>query len=69
MDDRTIKNAMTLFTFVDTVFAGRTAIKRLRQARSDDDGLELLDALLHAAIVITGVIIIVRRLREKDEPA
>ncbi len=59
-------NAKTLFTFVGTIFAGRTALKRIREARVDEDRLELLDAALHAAIVITGLLIVVRRLRQKD---
>jgi hypothetical protein len=65
----TMTNAKNLFTFVGTILAGRTAISRMREARADGDRLELLDALLHAAIVITGVLILVRQLREKDEPA
>jgi hypothetical protein len=64
-----MKNAKTLFTFIGTIFAGRTAIHRMRQARTDEDRLELLDAALNAAVVITGLLILVRRLREKDEPA
>jgi hypothetical protein len=64
-----MKNAKTLFTFVGTIFAGRTAIRRMRDARTDQDRLELLDAALNVAVVITGLLILVRRLREKDEPA
>jgi hypothetical protein len=66
MDERNLRNAKTLFTVVGTILAGRTAIQRMRQARVDEDRLELLDALLNAAVVITGLIIIVRNLREKD---
>jgi len=62
-----MKNARTLFTFAGTVFAGRTAIRRVRQARTDGDKLELLDAALNAAVVISGVFILVRQLRRKDE--
>jgi hypothetical protein len=64
-----MKNAKTLFTFVGTIFAGRTAIRRMREAHTEQDRLELLDAALNAAVVITGLLILVRRLREKDEPA
>jgi hypothetical protein len=64
-----MKNAKTLFTFIGTIFAGRTAIKRIGEARTDEDKLELLDAALHAAIVITGLLIVVRQLRRKDDPA
>jgi hypothetical protein len=64
-----MRNAKTLFTFVGTIFAGRTAIHRMRQARTEEDRLELLDAALNAAVVITGLLILVRRLRQKDDPA
>jgi len=64
-----MKNAKTLFTFVGTIFAGRTAIRRMREAHTEQDRLELLDAALNVAVVITGLLILVRRLREKDEPA
>jgi hypothetical protein len=64
-----MKSAKTMFAFIGTIFAGRTAISRMRQARTEQDRLEMLDAVLHAAIVITGLLIIVRRLRENDAPA
>ena len=63
----TARNLKSLMTLVGTAFAGRTAIARLRQAREDDDRLELLDAALNIAVVITGVIVIVRRLRQGEE--
>ena len=62
-----MRNARTLFTVVGTILAGRTAIQRMRQARTDGDRLELFDALLNAAVVITGLLIVVRRLRERDD--
>jgi hypothetical protein len=62
-----MRNAKTVITLVGTLFAGRTAIQRIRQARLDDDRLELLDAALNAAVVITGVLVIVRRLRRGEE--
>ena len=62
-----MKYAKTMLTFVGTIFAGRTAIRRMRQARSDEDRLELLDAALNAAVVITGLLVVVRRLRQKEE--
>jgi hypothetical protein len=61
-----MKNAKVLFAFVSTIFAGRTAIQRIRAARTEEDRLELLDAALNVAVVITGLLIIVRRLRAKD---
>jgi hypothetical protein len=61
-----MKNTRTLITLVGTIFAGRTALQRIRQARVDNDRLELLDAALNAAVVITGVLVIVRRLRKGE---
>jgi hypothetical protein len=61
------KKLRSLLTLVGTVFAGRTAIARLRQARTDQDRLELLDAALNIAVVVTGVLVIVRRLRQGEE--
>jgi hypothetical protein len=62
-----MKNAKTLITLVGTLFAGRTALQRIRQARIDQDRLELLDAALNAAVVVTGVLVIIRRLRKGEE--
>jgi hypothetical protein len=64
-----VNNVRTLITFVSTVMAARTAIARIRQAREDDDRLELLDAFLNAAVVVTGTIVIIRRLRRGEEEA
>ena len=64
-----MKNIKTVITFVSTVMAGRTALARLRQARDDGDRLELVDALLNAIVVVTGTIIIVRRLRRGEDEA
>ena len=63
-----MKNAKALFTFVGMIFAGRTAIHRIRDATRDDDRLEMLDAAIHIAAVVTGLLVIVRRLR-RGEPA
>ncbi len=63
----TPKNVKSMLTLIGTAFAGRTAIARMRQARDDDDRLELLDAALNIVVVITGVLVIVRRLRQGEE--
>jgi hypothetical protein len=60
------KKVNSLVTFVTTVMAGRHAVSRLRQAREDGDMLELIDAALNAAVVVTGLIVIVRRLRRGE---
>ena len=64
-----MKNIKSLITFVSTIMAGRTAWARIRQAREDGDRLELVDAALNAIVVVTGTIIIVRRLRRGEEEA
>jgi hypothetical protein len=64
-----VNKAKTLITIVGTVMAGRTALNRVRQAREDGDRLELLDAFLNAAVVITGLIVIVRRMRRGEDDA
>jgi len=64
-----VKNIKNIVTFVSTVMAGRTAISRLRQAREDGDRLELVDALLNSVVLVTGTIIIIRRLRRGEEEA
>jgi hypothetical protein len=64
-----VKNIKTVITFIGTVMAARTAISRIRQARDDDDRMELVDALLNAAVVVTGTIVIIRRMRRGEEEA
>jgi hypothetical protein len=64
-----VKNIKSIVTFVTTVMAGRTAIQRLKQAREDGDRLELVDAALNAVVLVTGTIIIVRRLRRGEVEA
>ena len=59
-----MKNAKTIATLIGTALSARTALQRVQQARVDSDRLELLDALLNTAVVITGVLVIVRRLRQ-----
>jgi hypothetical protein len=59
----------TAITVISTVMAARTALARVRQAREDGDQLELVDAALNALVVVSGVIIIVRRLRRGEDEA
>ena len=61
---RFIKTAITI---ISTVMAARTALERVRQAREDGDQLELVDAALNALVVVSGVIIIVRRIRRGED--
>jgi hypothetical protein len=62
-----MKHAKTIATLLGTAFSARTALQRVQQARVDADRLELLDALLNTLVVITGVLVIVRRLRQGEE--
>jgi hypothetical protein len=39
------------------------AVKQIREARQTGDMLEVLDAVASAAVVVTGLALIVRRLR------
>ena len=64
-----MKNIKSVITFVSTVMAARTAIARFRQAREDGDRLELVDAALNTIVVISGTIIIIRRLRRGEDEA
>ena len=64
-----MKKAKTLITIVTTVMSGRTALARLKQARQDGDHLELVDAFLNAVVLVTGTIIIVRRMRRGEVEA
>jgi hypothetical protein len=64
-----VKKAKTLLTIVGTLMSGRTALNRIRQAREDGDALELIDAALNVAVVITGLVVIVRRLRRGEQEA
>ena len=62
-----MKNVKTLLTIIGTLMSGRTAINRISQAREDGDARELLDAALNVAVVVTGLVVIVRRLRREQD--
>jgi hypothetical protein len=64
-----VKRATSIVSVVTTVMAGRTAIQRLLQARDDGDRFELVDALLNVLVLVTGTIVIVRRLRRGEDEA
>jgi hypothetical protein len=63
---KTIKN---LVTIVGQVLVARTAVSRLRQARGGDDRLELVDAIINIVALVSGTLVIVRRLRSGEEEA
>lgn len=57
----------SLISLIGTALAARTALARIRQVREDGDKLEMLDAALNAAVLVTGAIVIFRRLRAGKE--
>jgi len=58
-----VKNVRTAVTLIGTVLAARTALARIKQARADNDRMELLDAAVNGIAVVTGVIVVLRRIR------
>jgi hypothetical protein len=57
----------TYLSLGTSLFSGFTAVKKVRAARAEDDTLRLVDALLRAAVVTTGIILLVRELRRADD--
>jgi hypothetical protein len=57
----------TYLSIGTSLFSAFSAVKKVRTARSEEDGLLLLDAVLRAAAVTTGIILLVRELREHDD--
>jgi hypothetical protein len=53
----------TYLSIATSLFSGFSAFKKVRAARTEDDKLMLLDAVLRAAVVTTGVVLLVRELR------
>jgi hypothetical protein len=64
-----VKKHNSLITIVFTLMSGRTALRRIGQAREDGDPWEVLDAALNVAVLVTGLIVIVRRLRRGEGEA
>jgi hypothetical protein len=60
-------SARTLVTLAGQVLVARTAYHRLREAREDGDQLDLADALVNAAALVLGTVVIVRNLRRGEE--
>ena len=54
----------TLFRIGPHIAAGGSAFAALRRARRSGDKLELVDAVVSTAAVITGVLLLVRELRK-----
>ncbi len=61
-------NAKTLMRVGPEVATAASVVIALRRARRSGDKLELADALVSALAVITGVLLLIRRLRKGEEP-
>ncbi len=57
-------DSQDLIKIAGTAFAVYSVIKTIRTARQDEDGLQLMEAVLRGATVGLSVIIIVRNMRE-----
>ncbi|MCX2967435.1 hypothetical protein WDH52_02815 [Streptomyces sp. TRM70308] len=55
--------ASTYISIGTSLFGAVSVVKQLRQARSDKDTLVLADAVVSAAAITTGVLILLRELR------
>jgi hypothetical protein len=64
-----VKKRNSLVTIVFTLMSGRTALNRIREAREDGDPWEILDAALNVAVLVTGLIVVARRLRRGEGEA
>jgi hypothetical protein len=53
----------TYLSIGTSLFSAFTAVKKVRAARSEEDNLQLIDAVLRAAAVTTGIVLLVRELR------
>ncbi len=57
----------TYLSIGTSLFSAFSAVKKVRTARSEDDRLLLIDAVLRAAAVTTGIVLLVRELRRLDD--
>ena len=55
--------ASNLATLLGILMAGRTAVTRVLQAKEDGDRFEILDAAINVLALVTGLIVVVRRMR------
>jgi hypothetical protein len=53
----------TYLSIGTSLFSAFSAVKKVRTARAEEDNLQLLDAVLRAAAVTTGIVLLVRELR------
>lgn len=57
-------NGQDVLRIASTAFALYSVVKTVRDARNDEDGLQLMEGLLRGATLTLSVLVIVRNLRE-----
>ncbi|MBW1598265.1 MULTISPECIES: hypothetical protein [unclassified Streptomyces] len=55
--------AGTYLSIGSSLFGAVSVVRQARQAREESDGLRLVDAVVSAAAITTGVLLLVRELR------
>jgi chorismate synthase len=60
-------DAQDYMKIASTGFAVYTVVSTIRNARNDDDGLQLLEGVLRGATLALSLAIIVRNLRHVDD--
>jgi hypothetical protein len=66
-DDGKKSRKGTYLSIGGSLFSGFSAFKKVRAARTEEDKLMLLDAVLRAAVVTTGIVLLVRELRRASD--
>jgi hypothetical protein len=56
--------AGTYLSIGTTVFGTLGVVKQFRAARGDGDALKVVDAVVRAAVIVTGVAVLLRELRQ-----
>lgn len=61
----TKEQTQDLMKVASMAFAVYTVVKTIRDARNDNDGLQMTEALLRGATVTLSVVLLVRNLRQE----
>jgi hypothetical protein len=64
---RSLSDPKTLVTIVGQLLLVRTVLNRFKEARAEGDAFDLFDAAVNAVALVTGTIVLVRRLRRGEE--
>jgi hypothetical protein len=54
-------------TLLSILRAGRTAVTRVLQAKEDGDRFEVIDAAINVLALVTGLIVVIRRMRHHPD--